>query len=213
MSRLAPIILIVFCLASACAEEKNMAVVSVRAMRRLTFEDRLSNHPLGAVPITFFFRRLGPTNEALTVGFELSGTAQPDIDYARVPDGPVPADTGSIQTVTFAPGKRLQDASFYVLLGDAQERSEFVRVRILPPIPDGTMPIVAPQYRVGPCGCATVWILDQDRCVRPVPRPDGGVTCLEFRPFVLPAAFFTTARCRSANSRLISKVGFQSVPD
>jgi hypothetical protein len=213
MNRLVQIIAIVFCLASACAEEKDMAVISVRAMRRLTFEDRFSGHPLGAVPVTFFFRRVGPTNEALIVGFELSGTAQPDLDYARVPDGPEPVETGAIQTVTFAPGERLKDASFHVLLGDPQEPSEFIRVRILPPIPNGAMPIIAPQYRVGARGCATVWILDQDRCVRSVPRPDGRVTCLEFRPFVLPPAFFTTARCQSTGSRLHGWDGFHSVPD
>jgi len=213
MRWLVQIIAIVFCLASACAEEKDMAVISVRAMRRLTFEDRFSGHPLGAVPVTFFFRRLGPTNEALIVAFELSGTAQPDIDYARISDGLGPADTGTVQTVTFAPGKRLQDASFYVILGDPQEPSEFIRVRILPPIPNGAVPIIAPQYRVGARGCATVWILDQDRCVRSVPRPDGGVTCLEFRPFVLPPAFFTTARCRNAPLRFLDWDGFHSVPD
>ena len=199
MNRLAAIILTVLCLAAAWAEEKPeplQSIISVRAVGRLIFEDAFNGHPLGALPAAFVFRRAGRTNETLTVPFELSGTAQVDVDYTRIPDVPGTINTGAVQTLIFAPGERLKYVTFAVALDDASERDEFVRVRILPPYPHGSIPFAPPGYRVGARGCATAWILDQDRCARAVPRPSGGVTCLEFRPFVLPPAFFTTVRCR-----------------
>jgi hypothetical protein len=46
--------------------------VSVRATRRLIFEDRFNETPAGGITASFIFRRSGDTNTWLTVDFVLS---------------------------------------------------------------------------------------------------------------------------------------------
>jgi hypothetical protein len=169
--------------------------VSVRAVKRLMFEDRFNETPSGArVPASFVFRRSGDTNGSVTVHFELSGSAEVGVDYARYPfENPGTISTGAVQTIVFPPGQRVQSADFFILLDDIPEHAEFIRVRIPAPLTNG---IVPPEYRVAARRCATVWISNQKRCVRSVFTPSGDERCLEFRRVVPPRAFFTTAHCR-----------------
>lgn len=187
---------------SVFAEEKptpQEAVVSLRAAKRLIFETPVYQTPGGGggpVPV-FVFHRSGDTNRALLVEFSLSGTAGLGADYTRAFVEPSTGSgivvTGSVQSVYFAPGQVVQYAQFAVVLDDLPERAEFIRLSLLQPRQNG---IAAPDYRLGARRCATVWISNQKRCLRSVVTPGGGQTCVEFRPIILPRAFFTTARCR-----------------
>ncbi len=175
---------------------KTGPAISVRPVKRLVFDDHLVSTPSGGfIPsAAFAFIRSGDTNGALHVSFILTGTAELEADYTRVlfSEFENPAVTnGELQSVTFAPGQRIQFAYFKVIVDGIRERAEYIRAKIPEPIQNGFAP---PEYHLGARTCATIWISGQKQCDRVVPTPSGGVACIGRRS-VLPAAYYSAPRC------------------
>jgi hypothetical protein len=175
---------------------KTGPAISVRPVKRLVFDNHLVSTPGGGfIPSAIFaFIRSGDTSGALHVSFILTGTAELEADYTRVilSEFENPAVTnGEVQSVTFAPGQRIQFAYFKVTVDGLRERAEYIRVKIPEPIQNG---IVPPEYHLGSRSCATIWISGQKQCDRVVPTPGGGAACIGRRS-VLPAAYYTAPRC------------------
>jgi len=174
---------------------KTGPAISVRPLKRLVSDDYQPSTPAGVVnPPTFAFLRSGETNQALTVYFILTGTAELEADYTRIiieeREGPA-MTSGEVQSVTFKPGQRIQHAHFKIIVDGAREQSEYIRVNIPEPLQNG---IVPPEYHLGARSCATIWISNQKRCDRVITTPAGGVACIGRRS-VLPAAYYTAPRC------------------
>ena len=172
------------------------ASLSVRALDRLQYEIRPVQLPSSSRSLaTFVVRRLGDTNQPLVAYFELAGTAERETDYTRTAppeyaDVPGTILTGRVQTVIFQPGESLRHVRFAIGEDDIREPGEFIRLELVPAPENET------QYRLGRRHCATVWILNNGPCTRWRYYPDGYGFCLEWRFVPIPAAFFTTGRCR-----------------
>ena len=174
------------------------ASISVRAAKRLMYEDSLLTPSGGRIPAQFNLRRTGNTNATHTVYFELTGTATVDVDYTRHlflwPGGQPTLTTGAVQNVVFAPGEQFQYVQFQMAREDGREHFESIRLRILPmAIVHGTG---LSSYRPAARRCASIWISDQSACVRWVTHPGGGRSCLEYRAIKPPPGFFVPDRCR-----------------
>lgn len=86
-------------------------------------------------------KRTGPIGQALTVHYEVSGSATPDVDYQAL--------SGS---VTIAAGERTAGIPIVALEDSVHERTETVVVTILP----------SDTYQIGSSGSRVVRILDND---------------------------------------------------
>jgi len=105
---------------------------------------------------TFVIRRIGPTNDALTVHYCIGGTASNGVDYVTLPG-----------FVTIPAGRRAVDFKLIPLDDDLPERLETVVLRLCVP-PDTTNPV--PPYVIGFPSRAAAVIVDNDQ-----PRPITGV--------------------------------------
>ena len=174
------------------------ATISVRAAKRLMYEDSLMTPSGSRAPAMFILRRTGNTSETHTVYFELTGTASVDVDYIREflppPMGQPTVTNGNVQNVVFAPGEQFQYVQLQMAREDGRERFESIRLRILPQIT--LHGVWLPTFRPGARRCASIWISDQSGCIRYVSHPSGGRTCVEYRPVTPPPGFFVPDRCR-----------------
>lgn len=105
---------------------------------------------------TFVIRRTGPTNEALTVYYSISGTASNGVDYVTLPG-----------FATIPAGRRAVEFKLVPLDDNLPERLETVVLRLCVP-PEAT-PVV-PPYIIGFPSRAAAVIVDNDQ-----PRPVTGL--------------------------------------
>lgn len=116
--------------------DDELPIVSVQALPATTRESDTSSNPGG-----FRFSRQGPTSEALTVQFTVTGTATSGSDY--VPIGP---------TVTFAQGQSQITVAVATLGDSIAEGTETVIATLLP----------STTYQNGTSNRATVRIFDDE---------------------------------------------------
>lgn len=104
----------------------------------------------------FLIRRLGPTNDALTVFYDIGGTASNGVDYAALPG-----------LATIAAGRRGVEIRVWPVDNLLPEKLETIVLRLrVPP----TLAANLPPYIVGDPGRAAAVLVDNDQ-----PRPTTGV--------------------------------------
>lgn len=113
------------------------------------------NNPCVSNTATFVIRRAGPTNNALTVNYCISGTASNGVDYLELPGA-----------VTIPAGRRAAEFKVVPIDDNLREGVETVVLRLCVP-PTATAAI--PPYVIGCPGRAAAIIVDNDE-----PRPATG---------------------------------------
>lgn len=117
----------------------------------------------GTREAVFILHRTGRTNEAVTVGLQVSGTATPGLDYESLPG-----------SVTLPAGERRAKLVLVPIDDKIPEGMETVRLELLPP-PAPAKPLPGwPAYRLEPPYRAEALILDDDHPLPPsLHLPDG----------------------------------------
>jgi hypothetical protein len=119
-------------------EPSNVPVVNIMALDAIAREGTTDT-------ATFRVRRVGATNDPLTVFYAIRGTAQNGVDYVQIP-----------ACITIPPGRRSARIVIQPIEDNLPERFETVLLRLIPP------PVDPPTYQIGrPAGAGAI-ILDND---------------------------------------------------
>ncbi len=133
-------------------DPSNLPVVNIMALDALAREGTTNT-------ATFRVRRVGATNEPLTVFYAIRGTAQNGVDYVQIPT-----------SITIPEGRRSVRIRIEPLDDNLPERFETVLLRLIPP------PVGPATYHIGRPASAGAVILDNDwPILRNQDLPDGSV--------------------------------------